>query len=137
MLDNPDKSGNVMVQSGIAKTKTNIKNLMLITSDIAEKIQSSKPQIATPKKKSVVNKAFSPSLDVRGRNIEDAWIEIDKYIDEAILVGVKSVTIVHGKGTGALRKGLWEFFRTDDRIRKHRNGEYGEGDFGVTVLELK
>ncbi|MBQ8545847.1 MAG: endonuclease MutS2 [Clostridia bacterium] len=138
LLDNPDKSGNVIVQSGIVKTKTNIKNLMLVTDDIAEKMQSSKPQtIATPKKKSVVNKAFSPSLDVRGRNIEDAWIDIDKYLDEAIIVGVKSVTIVHGKGTGALRKGLWEFFRTDTRVKKYRNGEYGEGDFGVTVIELK
>ena len=67
----------------------------------------------------------------------DAWIDIDKYLDEALLVGVNSVTIVHGKGTGALRKGLWEFFRRDSRIKKHRNGEYGEGDFGVTVLELK
>ena len=138
LLDNPDKNGNVTVQSGIAKTKTNIKNLMLVTDDISNKIQANKPQsVATPKKKLINNKAFSPSIDVRGRNIEDAWIDIDKYIDEAILVGVKSITIVHGKGTGALRKGLWEFFRTDIRIKKYRNGEYGEGDFGVTVLELK
>ena len=63
-------------------------------------------------------------------------MEIDKYIDQALIAGIKSVTIVHGKGTGALRKGLWEFFRTDTRVRKYRNGEYGEGDFGVTVLEL-
>ncbi len=138
LIDNPDKNGNVTVQSGIAKTKTNIKNLMLVTDEIAQKLQASKPQTSnTPKKKIASNKSFSPSIDVRGRNIEDAWIDIDKYIDEAILVGVKSVTIVHGKGTGALRKGLWEFFRTDARIKKYRNGEYGEGDFGVTVLELK
>ncbi len=138
LLDNPDKSGNVLVQSGIAKTKTNIKNLMLVTEEISNKIQAAKPvQVTSPRKKSVQNKAFSPSFDVRGRNIEDAWIDIDKYLDEALLVGVKSVTIVHGKGTGALRKGLWEFFRTDARIKKYRNGEYGEGDFGVTVLELK
>lgn len=138
LLDNPDKSGNVTVQSGIAKTKTNVKNLMLVTNEIANKIESSKPkQVVSPRKKAVTNKAFSPSLDVRGRNIEDAWMEIDKYFDEALLVSVKSVTIVHGKGTGALRKGLWEFFRTDARVKKYRNGEYGEGDFGVTVIELK
>ncbi|MBE6662989.1 MAG: endonuclease MutS2 [Ruminococcaceae bacterium] len=138
LLDNPDKQGNVLVQSGIAKTKTNVKNLMLITDEISEKIQATKPQNTkkTPKK-NLSNKEFSPSFDVRGRNIEDAWIEIDKYIDEAILLGVNSVTIVHGKGTGALRKGLWEFFRTDSRIKKYRNGDYGEGDFGVTVLEIK
>lgn len=138
LLENPDKTGNVLVQSGIAKTKTNIKNLMLVTDEIAIKLDASRfVQQATPKKKAVVKKSFSPSFDVRGRNIEDAWMEIDKYIDEALVCGVKSVTIVHGKGTGALRKGLWEFFRTDSRVKKHRNGEYGEGDFGVTVLELK
>ena len=111
---------------------------MLITDEISEKIQATKPQNTkkTPKK-NLKSKEFSPSFDVRGRNIEDAWIEIDKYIDEAILLGVNSVTIVHGKGTGALRKGLWEFFRTDSRIKKYRNGDYGEGDFGVTVLEIK
>ena len=138
LLENPDKTGNVLVQSGIAKTKTNIKNLMLVTDEIAIKLDASRfVQQATPKKKAVIKKSFSPSFDVRGRNIEDAWMEIDKYIDEALVCGVKSVTIVHGKGTGALRKGLWEFFRTDSRVKKHRNGEYGEGDFGVTVLELK
>ena len=89
------------------------------------------------KQKVFVTKEFSASCDVRGKNIEDAWLDIDKYLDEAQMFGVKSVTIVHGKGTGALRRGLWEFFRKDYRIKKYRNGEYGEGDFGVTVIELK
>ena len=137
LLENPDKGGSVSVQSGFAKTKTNIKNLMLVTDDIAKKMNQTTTATTKAPKKKVSNKTFSPSFDVRGNNVEDAWIGIDKYIDEAILVGVKSVTIVHGKGTGALRKGLWEFFRTDARIKKYRNGEYGEGDFGVTVLELK
>ncbi len=137
LLENPDKNGNVLVKSGIAKTKTNIKNLMLVTQNIANKLDSSKSNNTVTKKKTLITKEFSPSYDVRGRNIEEAWTEIDKYIDEAIIFGVKSVTIVHGKGTGALRKGLWDFFRKDDRIKKYRNGEYGEGDFGVTVLELK
>ncbi|MBP3495401.1 MAG: endonuclease MutS2 [Clostridia bacterium] len=137
LLENPDKNGNVLVKSGIAKTKTNIKNLMLVTENIANKLDSNKTNNTVTKKKTLITKEFSPSYDVRGRNIEEAWAEIDKYIDEAIIFGVKSVTIVHGKGTGALRKGLWDFFRRDDRIKKYRNGEYGEGDFGVTVLELK
>ena len=133
LLDNPDKNGNVTVQSGIAKTKTNIKNLALITS----KAHNEDKQAPTQKAKNVVSREFSISLDVRGKNIEDAWIDIDKYLDEALICGVNSVTIVHGKGTGALRRGLWEFFRKDYRIKKYRNGEYGEGDFGVTVIELK
>lgn len=133
LLDNPDKSGNVTVQSGVIKTKTNIKNLALITNS-QQKNKEEKPR---QKAKAFVSKDFAISLDVRGKNVEDAWIDIDKYIDEAILNGVSSITIVHGKGTGMLRKGLWDFFRKDPRIKKYRNGEYGEGDFGVTVLELK
>ena len=64
-------------------------------------------------------------------------MEIDKYFDEALYSGIKSVSVVHGKGTGMLRKGLWEFFRKDARIKKYRHGEFGEGDFGVTVVEFK
>ena len=132
LLENPDKNGNVMVQSGIAKTKTNVKNLALA---ISQK-QNNDVQV-TQKSKVSVSREFSVSLDVRGKNIEDAWIDIDKYLDEAVICGVNSVTIVHGKGTGALRRGLWEFFRKDYRIKKYRNGEFGEGDFGVTVIEIK
>ena len=134
LLDNPDKNGNVTVQAGSLKTKTNVKNLALST----VKKEENKSTVVTQKHQKVfVTKEFSASCDVRGKNIEDAWIDIDKYLDEAQMFGVKSVTIVHGKGTGALRRGLWEFFRKDYRIKKYRNGEYGEGDFGVTVIELK
>ena len=136
LLENPDKNGNVTVQSGVLKTKTNIKNLALVTAKKENK-EKQKEKGFGVKAKSFVTKEFSASCDVRGHNIEDAWLDIDKYLDEAVMFGVKSVTIVHGKGTGALRRGLWEFFRKDYRIKKYRNGEYGEGDFGVTVLELK
>ncbi|MBQ4511033.1 MAG: endonuclease MutS2 [Clostridia bacterium] len=131
LLTDPDKNGNVTVQSGIIKTKTNIKNLALATNT------PKKENTASSKPKNIASKSFSISLDVRGKNIEDAWMDIDKYLDEAIICGVNSVTIVHGKGTGVLRRGLWEFFRKDYRIKKYRNGEYGEGDFGVTIIELK
>ncbi|MGM9665577.1 MAG: endonuclease MutS2, partial [Eubacteriales bacterium] len=134
LLSDPDKNGNVTVASGAVRTKTNISNLILADSKRKENDAKTK---TSSSRRNITTKEFSPSLDVRGRNVEEAWTEIDKYLDEAILFGVKSVTIVHGKGTGALRKGLWEFFRTDARIKKYRNGEYGEGDFGVTVVELK
>ena len=133
LLENPDKQGNVMVKSGIAKTKTNISNLILVTSKKPEN-KNSKPMQRT---KAIVSKDFSLSIDVRGKNTEEAWIDIDKYFDEALYSGIKSVTVVHGKGTGMLRKGLWEFFRKDQRVKKYRHGEFGEGDFGVTVIEFK
>ena len=137
LLDNPDKNGTVLVQSGIAKTKTKISNLILVTDEMANKLDSQAKVEKPAPKRSISTKEFSPSYDVRGRNIEEAWMEIDKYIDEAMIFGVKQVTIVHGKGTGALRAGLWEFFRKDKRVQSYRNGEFGEGDFGVTVLQLK
>ncbi|MBQ9744929.1 MAG: endonuclease MutS2 [Clostridia bacterium] len=133
LLDDPDKQGNVTVKSGIAKTKTNISNLILVT----EKKSVNKKEKPTQRTKAIVSKDFSLSIDVRGKNTEEAWIDIDKYFDEALYTGIKSVTVVHGKGTGALRKGLWEFFRKDQRVKKYRHGEFGEGDFGVTVIEFK
>ena len=133
LLDNPDKQGNVTVKSGIAKTKTNISNLILVT----EKKSENKKEKPTQRTKTIVSKDFSLSIDVRGKNTEEAWVDIDKYFDEALYYGIKSVTVVHGKGSGALRKGLWEFFRKDQRVKKYRHGEFGEGDFGVTVIEFK
>lgn len=133
LLDDPDKQGNVNVKSGIAKTKTNISNLILVTEKKSDK-KKDKPQSRT---RTIVSKDFSISIDVRGKNVEEAWIDIDKYFDEALYSGIKSVTVVHGKGTGLLRKGLWEFFRKDQRVKKYRHGEFGEGDFGVTIVEFK
>ena len=62
---------------------------------------------------------------------------VDKYIDDAYLAGLKQVTIIHGKGTGALRKALWDYFKRDTRIKEYRLGTFGEGDSGVTVVTLK
>ena len=84
-----------------------------------------------------VSRDFKPQLDVRGQTGDDAWFMVDKYLDDAKLASVNSVTILHGKGTGALRKALWGYFKKDSRIASFRAGQYGEGDYGVTVLELK
>ena len=68
---------------------------------------------------------------------EEAKFVVDKFLDEATVASVKSVTVIHGKGTGALRSGLWQFFKSDKRVSEFRAGQYGEGDYGVTVVELK
>ena len=62
---------------------------------------------------------------------------IDKYLDEAQVASIHSVTIIHGKGTGALRAAIWNHLKKDSRVVSHRAGVYGEGDYGVTVVELK
>ncbi|MBQ7324196.1 MAG: Smr/MutS family protein, partial [Clostridia bacterium] len=82
-------------------------------------------------------KDFSTELDIRGMNGDDGCFTVDRYLDTAKMAGVHTVRIIHGKGTGALRKALWAVFQTDPRIASYRYGNYGEGDLGVTVIELK
>jgi DNA mismatch repair protein MutS2 len=84
-----------------------------------------------------VSSSFRPECDVRGMTSEEAKFVVDKFLDEATVASVKSVTVIHGKGTGALRSGLWQFFKSDKRVSGFRAGQYGEGDYGVTVVELK
>ena len=76
-------------------------------------------------------------VDVRGLIGDDAIFVVDKFLDDAVLSGLVNVRIIHGKGTGALRKALWDYFKRDSRIKEYRMGTFGEGDSGVTVVTLK
>ncbi len=134
LLSDPDAKGNVTVKTGLINTKTNIKNLKLC--EDSETI-AKKNAVKEGRRIDSVAKTFKSEIDLRGKNGEDAWAEVDRYIDNAVLVGMHSVRLVHGKGTGALKRFLWEALRTDKRIASYRIGAYGEGDGGVTVVELK
>ena len=137
LLSDPDKSGNVQVQAGIIKTKTNIKNLMLI--DGVKVTFTDKNGKKSPAKSvgDRVIAAFNPEIDLRGNYADDACFLLDKYIDDAKRAGVKSLRIIHGKGTGALRKAVTDFLRRDARVASVRCGTFGEGDTGVAIAELK
>ena len=76
-------------------------------------------------------------LDLRGKMVDEALMEVDQFIDHAIMNGLGSVVIIHGKGTGALRTGIQQHLRTHRNVKSFRLGAYGEGDAGVTVVELK
>ncbi len=132
-----DKKGLVAVTAGILRTKLPENKLRLIDGNVKYK---PKPKPAAPSegkvKKSIVS-TFRTEIDVRGMIGDDAWFLVDKYLDDAILASITTVRIIHGKGTGALRAALWKYFKTDKRISSYRHGEYGEGDAGVTVIELK
>jgi len=132
----PDKDGNVTVRSGIINTKTNIKNLRLIE-EATVITNAEKNRIAASSYREAVSKNFSPSLDLRGQTGEDAWFMVDKYLDDAKMARVVNVTIIHGKGTGVLRNYLHKMLKSDNRVKSFRLGNYGEGDTGVTVVELK
>ncbi len=133
LLEDPDKKGNVTVMMGILKTKFNVSQLKLcdVSSDTKDKPGSDKSY------RKAVAKSFSPSLDVRGMISEDAVFTVDKYLDEAIVASVYSVTVIHGKGTGALRNSIWNYLKNDKRVASYRAGQYGEGDYGVTVIDIK
>ena len=129
-----DKKGQISVTSGILKTKVSVDKIRLLDGSV--KYVSDTPKVSEGKVKKSIVSSFKPEIDVRGMIGDDAWFVVDKYIDDAVLAGMPTIRIIHGKGTGALRAALWKYFKTDKRIKSYRHGEYGEGDAGVTVLTL-
>ena len=121
----------VLLQVGILKMKTSIDDL-----EPAESTQKIKvPQ--ERKKIDIKASSVSSTVDLRGLTVEDAYIETDRFIDNALLAGLKEVTLLHGKGTGALRTALHEYLKKHPHCEKFRLGQYGEGDAGVTIVTLK
>ena len=80
---------------------------------------------------------LSPEIDVRGETVDSAVLLIDKFLDDAMLSSVGQVRIIHGKGTGLLRKGIHSYLKSLSYVKSYRLGVFGEGDSGVTVVELK
>lgn len=83
------------------------------------------------------SRTATTEINVIGYNVEEAIFNIDKYLDDCALAKLKTVRIVHGKGTGTLRKGIHSFLKTNSHVNSFRLGTYGEGEMGVTVVELK
>lgn len=123
--------GEVQVQVGQIRITVNISDLRLVKDR-----EKSKP--AEPLKGGVISRKanISPSRDLRGLTLDEAVLEVDKYLDEAVLAGLHEVSLIHGKGTGALRRGLNEFLKTHPQVVGFRLGGQGEGGSGVTVVSL-
>ncbi len=133
VVSDMDKSGNVQIQAGVFKTRVNIKDLR-----IRDQKQEKKQQKPTGSGYTVArNTSFKDEIDLRGMTGDEAWLTVDKYFDQAYLAGISRVRLIHGKGTGALKNALWGFLRTDKRVASFRIGQWGEGDGGVTVVDLK
>ena len=135
VLDLPDRNGNVLVQTGILKTRTKLENLRLIGEESVV-IQDGKKTPAAGYHVSV-NRDFRDEIDLRGMLGDEGWQTVDKYLDEAIVAGFTKVRLIHGKGTGALKNAIWQRLKKDRRVAAFRIGQYGEGDGGVTIVELK
>jgi DNA mismatch repair protein MutS2 len=132
-----DKNGNVTVRAGIITSKVPEKNLMLVEENQTTFTDKSGKKRSPAHVGVSIVRDFSTEIDLRGMTGEEAWDAIDKYIDSALIAGVSSVRLIHGKGTGALKKYIWKRLDDEKRIKSFRIGGYGEGDLGVTILELK
>lgn len=131
VIEAPDEKGNIKVQMGILKMDSNIKNVT--------KLQSQNKTLNNAKKVYNMKKSMhiSPTLDLRGQRYDEALRNLDKYIDDVILSSLEEVKIIHGKGTGALRKGITEYLKNNSRIKDYRIGNDKEGGFGVTIVTFK
>lgn len=134
VISEKDNKNCVEVQAGIIKTRVNINNLKLLEN---KKTVNKSNYRSNLKTKTNINKQASMEFDIRGLDSLEAIIELDKYIDTAILSGINSVSIIHGKGTGVLRKAVHNYLKTNKRVKSFRLGVFGEGESGVTIAELK
>ncbi len=128
----PNQKGELTVQMGILQSTVKL-------SDV-EPVKGAKKPNPEPKNayRAPAGKAKSikPEINLLGLTVDEAIMELDKYLDDACLSHLNQVRVVHGKGTGALRKGIHEYLKRQSYVKSFRLGEYGEGDAGVTIVEL-
>lgn len=130
IISMPDSRGDVQVEAGIMKINVKLKDLRKVKNTNTKK----------EKKKRELNlnlKSVDSRVDLRGMDSEEACYKVDKYLDEAYMSNLGEVTIVHGKGTGVLRKAINDMLKRHPHVKSYRLGEYGEGGDGVTIVILK
>ena len=131
----PDAKGYLFVTLGIMRTKVKLSDLEKI--DEAEIIAPGVKKSSTGKLRIEKSKAATTEINLLGMTVDEACMELDQFIDNAALAHLPSVRIVHGKGTGALRKGVQQYLKRNKHVKSFRLGEYGEGDAGVTIAEIR
>jgi len=130
VLKKADGRGEVLVQAGIIKMSVPLGDLRPVE-------KKDKPKHTSAKVVLSEQRGSAMRLDLRGKMVEEACMEIDRFIDNASITGVSEFSIVHGKGTGALRTGVQAYLKRNPRVKAYRIGAYGEGDAGVTIVTLK
>ncbi len=137
ILSHVSKSNEVQVQIGNMKTNVNIKYLRKINKSKNE--SKSNKNISSSYSYSNISKAknIKPEINVIGYNVDEAIFVIDKFLDDCSLAKLQNVRIVHGKGTGKLRNGIHQFLKTNPHVKSFRLGTFGEGEMGVTIVELR
>lgn len=131
----PDAKGNLFVQMGILRSQVNIRDLEKLDDTVITGGNFSKT--GSGKIKMSKSASVSTEINLLGKTVDEAIMELDKYLDDAYIAHLPSVRIVHGKGTGALRKGVHNYLKRQKHVASFRLGEFGEGDAGVTIVEFK
>ncbi|NLW02734.1 MAG: endonuclease MutS2 [Clostridiaceae bacterium] len=131
VLEEPDGDGQVLVQAGIMKVNVHVTQLSRV--DEQQKALVKMQRVGTA---GVKASPIGLELDLRGLNVEEALDRVDKYIDDAVIAGLHEVTLIHGKGTGTLRKAIAGLLRKHGQVESFRSGKYGEGETGVTIVKL-
>lgn len=134
LCSEPDENGNVYVQIGIMKTKVSIIQLKLVEEP---KVTYKNKSVSTKNIKSKMERRGTMELDIRGKSSDEGVYEMEAFIDSAVLSGMSTVTIIHGKGTGILRAAIHQRLKSMKQVKGFRLGLYGEGENGVTIVELK
>lgn len=131
----PDKNGMVLVQAGILKLEVHVSNLM--KSEDKTSKQLADKYVKASNTFSAKSMEATTSVDVRGQNLEEATMNVEKFLDDCYLASISPVTVIHGKGTGVLKKGIQQMLKKHKYVKSYRFGTFGEGEDGVTIVELK
>ena len=152
VVSNISKDNTVQVQVGIMKMKVNIKNLYEAKTKSGKSSSSNNSANSANQARGKVSigstgkvhgganfkaQTVKPEINVLGLTVDEAVPIIDKYIDDCFMAKLSPIRIVHGKGTGALRKGIQRYLKTNKFVDSFRPGTFGEGEMGVTVVSLK
>ena len=133
----PNEKGNLFVQMGILRSQVHISDLERIDEPTVTGPGLSRGTGGSGKIKMSKSASVGMEINLLGKTVDEAIAELDKYLDDAYLAHMPSVRIVHGKGTGALRKGVQTYLKRNKHVASFRLGEFGEGDSGVTIAEFK
>ena len=135
VVSQPNSKGELSIQMGILKSRIHFSDLEPIDEEVINTPMINK----TGSGKIKMNKAahVNTSINLIGETVDEAMIDLDKYLDDAYLAHIPNVTIIHGRGTGALRKAVHEKLRKSKYVKSYRLGTFGEGETGVTIVEFK
>lgn len=134
VLSLPDDKGNFRVQAGIIKLDVNLSGVTVVKENVTDR---EREKIKNSRVRGSFNKAVPMSINVIGKNLDDAMMEVDKYLDDAFLGGLGEVSVIHGRGAGILREGLQKMMKRHKHVESFRKGSYNEGGDGVTIVKIR